>query len=107
MQPDRRIATRRQHHPRGARQNRQQSPELAESLGRPQLVEIVDDQHDRFERLGQLGADHVEQVRAVNSSRCRGLRLRSDRRCRAAERIEYRKPEPFRVLLLAVDGHEP
>ena len=66
VQPDRRIPARRQHHPRGARQNRQQTLELCQRLGRSQLVEIVDDQHDGFEQLGQLRTDHVDQLVAVN-----------------------------------------
>ena len=66
VQPDRRIPARRQHHPRRARQNRQQTLELCQRLSRSQLVEIVDDQHDGFEQLGQLRADHVDQLVAVN-----------------------------------------
>ena len=68
VQPDRRIPARRQHHARRARQNREQMLELRESLSRSQLVEIVDDQHDGFEQLGQLRTDRVDQLVAVNPS---------------------------------------
>ena len=68
VQPDRRIPARRQHHPRRARQNREQTLELREGLSRSQLVEIVDDQHDGFEQLGQLRTDRVDQLVAVNPS---------------------------------------
>ena len=68
VQPDRRIPARRQHHSRRARQNRQQTLELCQRLSRSQLVEIVDDQHDGFEQLGQLRTDHVDQLVAVNPS---------------------------------------
>ena len=37
----------------------------AERLSRSQLVEIVDDQHDRLARLGQLRTDHLDQLLAV------------------------------------------
>ena len=68
VQPERRIPTRRQHHARRVRQSRKQTRELPESLSRSQLVEIVDDQHDRFAQLGPLRTDHVDQLLAVDPS---------------------------------------
>ena len=35
--------------------------ELREGVSRPQLVEIVDDQHDGFDLLGDLRQDSVDQ----------------------------------------------
>ena len=105
---DRGVPARRQHHSRRARQNRQQTLELCQRLSRSQLVEIVDDQHDAFEQVGviQLRTDHVDQLVAVNPGYRRGWHLGIDRRCRAAERIQDRSPEPLRILLVAVDGYE-
>ncbi len=68
VQPDRRISARRQHHPRRARQDSEQTLELCERLSRSQLVEIVDYQHDGVERVAliQLRTDHVDQLVCVH-----------------------------------------
>ena len=54
VQPDRRIPPRRQHYARRARQSCEQMLELRKGVGCPQLVEIVDDQHDGFDLLSDL-----------------------------------------------------
>ena len=72
VQPDRRIPARRQHHARRARQNREQTLELRQRLSRPQLVEIVDDQHDGFDLLGDLRQDPVDHLVAVERSGAAG-----------------------------------
>ncbi len=69
-------------------------------------MEIVDDQHDRSDLLGELRHDSVDQLIAVGRSGLRGLRLRFDRVCQATDRAQDRAPEPLRILLVAVDGHE-
>ena len=66
VQPDRRIPARRQHYPRPARQSREQTLELREGISRLQLVEIVDDQHDRSDLLGELRNDCVDELVGVN-----------------------------------------
>src|ERR1700680_2309858 len=43
---------------------------------------------------------------ALNPSYRGGLHLRIDRRSRAADLIQDRRPEPLRILLVAVDGDE-
>ena len=105
VQPDRRIPARRQHHARRTRQHREQPLELRDGISGPQLVEIVDDQHERPGPLGQLRNNRVDQLVAGNPGR-RPIRLTIGRGCRAADRIQNTGPEPLRLLFVAVDGHK-
>jgi hypothetical protein len=105
VQPDRRIPPRRQHHARPARQSREQTLELREGISRLQLVEIVDDQYDRSDLLGELRNDCVDELVAVNRSARGVLRLRVDRACRAANRVQNHGPKPLRILFVAVYRH--
>ena len=106
VQPDRRIPARRQYDAPRARQDREQILELCNGVSRPQLVEIVDDHHDRLELLGQLRQDRVDRLVAVERHVRRRLRLILDRGRGAADRAQDGGPESLRILLVAVHGHE-
>jgi hypothetical protein len=61
--------------------------ELREGVVRIQLVEVVDDQHDRCTRRTELGQDRVDDPVVIGRGRRRRSHLRIARRCRAANRI--------------------
>src|SRR4051794_13282742 len=106
VQPDRRIPARRQHEACRAREPRKEMLELREGVGRLQLVEIIDDQHDRLDPLGDLRHERVHRLVAVGCGGRRSSRLRLERARRAADRVQDGTPEPLRMLFVAVDGDE-
>jgi len=80
--------------------------ELRQSISRPQLVQIVDDEHERFDPLRDFRQDSRDNVVFVGrSGRCRQL-LGIDRAGRVADRVQDAAPEPRRMLLVAEDRHE-
>jgi len=80
--------------------------ELRQGVSRPQLVQIVDDQHGRFDLVGELRKDSVDQLIGVQRSRRRRLRLRIDRPRRATDGVQNDAPESLRIMLVAVHGYE-
>ena len=83
----------------------EQQFQLAERLGRAQLVQVVDHQPDPVLQAAEIGQQPFDNRPAVQtwSRRQRPDQLRPGGR--APQRGEYRQPEPLRVAFFALHRH--
>ena len=105
MQAERGIRTRHQHDPRLCRQPSEEQLERRQRVGRLELVQVVDHQHDRpLERLQIRQQPFDDELAAQAGSRADSghRRIAADRSASAS--IDG-QPEPLPVALAALDRH--
>ena len=83
----------------------EQALELRERLGRAQLVQVVDHEHDRLVQRAELGDQALDDRVAVELRRRRELLDEPVRAGGGAQLLDHREPEPLRVALAALDRH--
>ena len=94
-----------EHEPQPGGRTHEQQLQLAQRLGRAQLVHVVDDQPDSLAEAADIGEQPLHDRVTVQVGRGgqRPHQLRPGRGL--PQRGEHRQPEPLRVALLALDGH--
>jgi hypothetical protein len=103
MQAEMGIVARREHDVERRRQAGQQQLELGERVGRAQLVQVVDHEHDALVKRGQIGDQALDHRAAVELRRGCGL---LDRRVAVhcgPQRLDHRAPEALCVFLSTLD----
>ncbi|HEY2770326.1 MAG TPA: hypothetical protein VGI87_07155 [Solirubrobacteraceae bacterium] len=80
--------------------------ELLKGVSRPELVKIVNDEHDGFVLLGDRRQHTVNHLIAIECSGRRTLRRMIDRTRRAMDRVQDDGPEALRIVLVAIHRHE-
>ena len=69
-------------------------------------MEIVDNQDDGLDVLGNLRPDALDSLVSLVLSGRGNLRLRVDRALGAADRVQDRGPEALSIPFVALDGYE-
>ena len=99
------VSSRRQHHAQRRRDPGEEALQQPQRVGRAQLVEVVDHQHDGLLEPVEAGQQRLDDaVPAEGRGRADAL----DQALlvhRAGQRIDHRQPEVLRVLLVALDRH--
>jgi hypothetical protein len=105
MQPESRLLTARENQPQSCGEPSDEQVQPRERLGRIKLMEIVNDQNERFAQRIEVGEQPLDH-RLTAKPRCRLNafdQLFSPRRIGKA--VDDRQPEVLRILLPAVDPH--
>jgi hypothetical protein len=94
-----------EHEPQPCGRAHHQQFQLAERLGRAQLVHVVDHQPDPVLEPAEIGQQPLDDRPAIQigSRRQRPYQLRPGGR--VPQRAEYRQPEPLPVAFLALHRH--
>ena len=104
MQPKLRVAASQQHDPEQRRPASEQEFELRERLWRVQLVQIVDDEHDRLFQRAELREETLDDRFPVELRRRRQLLDERIGAGGAAQLLDDREPEPLGISLVPLDG---
>ena len=105
MQPELRVAARREHDPEQTRPLSQQCLELGERLRRGELVQVVDHQHNRLLQRLELGTQTLDHRGSFELGRRREPLHESLGADRGAQLLDQRKPETLRILLAPLHRH--
>ena len=104
VQPEPWIPTGPQHDPHLWRQPCQKQLQPAKRVGRPQLVQIVDDEHHRLLQQGEVGQQPLDHRLAAEARR-RGHPLHELVASDGRAPVDHRQPEPLGITLAALDRH--
>ncbi len=102
MEPELRLLAACQHHPELGRHAGEKVLKAPEPLGRVELVQIVDHEHEPPLERFQVGEQALDQRLAAESRR-RGDPLDEVLAVRIGERVDHREPEMLGILFAALD----
>jgi hypothetical protein len=105
MEAERRLGPRRQHHPQSGRQPVDEQLEAPQSVGRAQLVQVVDHQHHGLRERLELVDQPLHPRLDVETGRGRRAPHRRVLAGRPRELVDDRQPEAPPILLAALDRH--